>query len=264
MKLIFPISFFLFLLSCISCSDDAAKGSAGKTDFSKMQQTDSGHLEIKPVNGLKENEAVLYDDNGKVIQRGKMLNQQPVGAWVKYDTSGKVISAIHYSKGKPAHTLDPEDFNFVPFTRSGLKATFSIPKKWKENPQGQPGVYVFYKESKDASKISPNFTFHHEKLQPGDSLENVAEMQLQVLHENVGRVDLVDEAKVTLDSCRALRLYGMFTAQQGTTGFLNAIIISGDDIWFFSAEAPNNEPGEFLTYQGVFQAVLESFRRTKN
>lgn len=264
MKLIFPFSIFIFLLfSCGNNETKSSKDSAGRTDLSKMQKTDSGNLEIKPAYG-KENDAVLYDENGKVLQRGKMLDQKAVGAWVKYDSAGKPVSAMHYSKGKPAHKLDPEDFNLTPFTQSGLAATFSIPKKWKQNPQEQPGLYVFHKETGTASHISPNFNFRHEKLQPGDDLDKVAQMQLQVLHENVGRVELIDEAKITIDSCPVFRRYGMFTVPEGTTGFLSAIIISGDDIWFFTAEAPNNQPGEFLAYQGVFQSVLESFRRTKN
>jgi hypothetical protein len=271
MKKIFPVLFSASVLF-FSCGSDENKKPAGDSTVpvnpgtsTQTLTTDSGRLEIKSTAGVKESDAVLYAENGKIAQQGKFFDNKPAGAWIKYDQSGNVISAYHYSNGKPAHKLDPQDFNFTTVAKPGFGATFSVPKSWPETPSPNPSQLVaFSKDVKDpAVTLHPNFNFRHEKLHPGDSLKSLANMQLQVLHENVGRVDVVDQSEFVVDGCKAIRTYGMFAEESGTVGFLSAIIISGDEVWFFSCEAQNNATGEFLNYQGVFQAILESFKRVK-
>jgi hypothetical protein len=273
MKKILPAIYFASVLICASsCSSDPNE--KPKTDSAAVPskdstvnilKTDSGRLEIKSTGGLKEKDATLFSENGKITQKGKFFDNKPAGAWVKYDDAGNAISAYHYSNGKPVHKLDPDDFNFVTCAKKGFGATFSVPKNWPETSSPDPSnLIAFSKDVKDpAVKLHPNFNFRHEKLQPGDDLAKLSQMQLQVLHENVGRVELVEQSDFIVDSCNATRSYGMFTEESGTVGFLSAIIISGNEVWFFSCEAQNNNPGDFLTYQGVFQAILESFKRTQ-
>ena len=254
--------------SCTSEESDKTNEDSAKNENAasvKILTTDSGKLEIKSFTGLKESDATLFSSDGKVVQQGKFLDDKPAGAWVKYDRAGNIISAYHYSNGKPIHKLDPEDFNFVTCAKPGFGATFSVPKSWPETISPDPShLIAFSKNSSEQSgALHPNFNFRHEKLRPGDSLSGLANMQLEILHENVGRIDLVEQSDFMLDECKATRRYGMFTEETGTVGFLSAIIISDYDVWFFSCEAPNNKPGDFLKYQGVFQEILESFKRIK-
>lgn len=239
-----------------------------ETDKSKsinILTTDSGKLFINSVAGQKESEATLLSADGKLLQEGKFFDNKPAGAWLKYDDNGKVISAYHYSNGKPSHKLDPEDFNFTTCAKPGFGATFSVPRAWPETVSPDPSHLVAFSKNVNDPQITlhPNFNFRHEKLHPGDSLEGLANTQLEILHENVGRLDLIEKSVFTVDGCKATRCYGMFAEESGTVGFLSAVIVSGDDVWFFSCEAQNNKPGEFLIYQGVFQEILESFKRVK-
>jgi hypothetical protein len=268
MKFIFPVSIFLFSLLFFSCGNEEKKNPADSTvaqnePLAQRQQTDSGNLEIKNVSGLQESNAVLYDANGKVLQKGKFLDNKPAGAWVKYDNNGNVINATQYFNGVPTHKLDPQDFNFIPYTKKDFGATFNVPKNWEEIPDKQGTFISFAKELHDSTILNPNFSFHREKLQPGDNLEKLVAMQMQVLHENVGHVVPIDKTTLTIDSCSAIRYHGTFTDARGTTGFMSAIILSGNDLWFLNCEAPNNKQGEFLNYEGVFESVLESFKRVK-
>ncbi|CAN5915106.1 hypothetical protein BH11BAC7_BH11BAC7_20250 [soil metagenome] len=262
------VCIFSFLVSCSSDATDKRKTDSiiVKNDSAlKILNTDSGKLEITTTPGWKESEATLYSEDGKITQQGKFFENKPAGAWVKYDAAGKIISAYHYSNGKPIHKLDPEDFNFVTCAKPGFGATFSVPANWTETPSPAPSqLAAFSKNVTDPNiKLHPNFNFRHEKLHAGDSLEGLANMQLQILHENVGRVDLVEKSNFIVDGCKATRQYGMFSEETGTVGFLSAIIISGNEVWFFSCEAQNNKPGDFLNYQGVFQQILESFKKAK-
>jgi hypothetical protein len=270
MKKLFPVIFSASLLFFSCGSEENKKNASDSTANAKAETsvrtvtTDSGKLEIKAIAGLKESDAILYSENGKIAQQGKFFDNKPAGAWIKYDQSGNVISAYHYSKGKPSQQLDPQDFNFTTVTKPGFGATFSVPKNWPETPTPDPAhLIVFSKDIKDPSTLSPNFNFRHEKLHPGDSLQSLANMQIQVLHENVNRVDIVSQDLFVVDGCNAIRTYGMFSEESGAVGFLSAIIISGDDVWLLSCEASNNKPEEFLKYQGVFQAILESFKKAK-
>ncbi|MDQ3108491.1 MAG: hypothetical protein M3R17_01230 [Bacteroidota bacterium] len=270
MKKFLPLIYCGCILFFAGCSSEENKNPTGdsavavKNDPSvNIIKTDSGRLEIKPISGIEESDAVLYSADGKIVQEGKFFDNKPAGAWLKYDEAGNVVSAYHYSQGKPAHKLDPEDFNFITISKKGFGATFSVPQKWPETPSPDAAHLVaFSKDLKDPSiKLNPNFNFRHEKLHAGDSLHGLSNMQLHILHENVGRVFIIEKSDFVLDGCEATRSYGTFTEESGTVGFLSAIIISGDDVWFFSCEAQNNKEGEFLNYQGVFQRILESFKK---
>ncbi len=263
---VFSLCVLAFLSSCSSEESEKTNADSAKNETAiavKTLTTDSGKLEIKSFTGLKESDATLYSSDGKIVQQGKFLDDKPAGAWVKYDDGGKAISAYHYSNGKAIHKLDPDDFNFVTCAKTGFGATFSVPKSWPETSSPDPSHLIAFSKNipEQEGTLHPNFNFRHEKLRAGDSLSGLANMQLQILHENVGRVDLVEQSDFILDGCQATRRYGMFTEETGTVGFLSAIIISGDDVWFFSCEASNNKPGDFLKYQGVFQEILESFKR---
>ncbi|CAN5319056.1 hypothetical protein BH09BAC5_BH09BAC5_30020 [soil metagenome] len=264
----------LIVSSCIlfaSCSSNENKKNISDSAVSPVSglqktNTDSGTLEVKSIPGLKESNATLTSAAGKITQKGKFYNNEKAGAWIKYDENGKAISALHFSKGKPIHELDPEDFNVRTINDKGFGATFQVPEKWIDG--GSPDhsrLISFYKKLKDpAAELDPNFNFRHEKLQPGDSLKNIADTQMEILHENVGRVDMVEESYFVIDSSNAIRRYGMFSDESGSVGFLNAIIVSGNDVWVLSCEASNAKAGDFLSYQGVFQSILESFKRAKN
>ncbi len=242
---------------------DSAKTIAIPSTEKTIIQTDSGRLEIENTNGLEERKATLYDKNGKVLQTGMFLDNKAAGAWIKYDAFGNVISAEHYSAGKPIHELDKTDFSFRTWENKQFGAKFSVPKNWREIPSPNPATIAsFEKEVKDSStRMKPNFNVARAQLQPGDNLDKLAMMQIQLLHENMERVEVVEESYLTIDSCKAFRRFGKYYSDNVNVGFLDVIIVSGNTAWLFSCASENNEQGDFLKYQGLFQEIVESFQR---
>ncbi len=88
----------------------------------------------------------------------------------------------------------------------------------------------------------------------------MAAEQLNMLHQTVGRVELVDESNLTIDSCKAFRRYGMYYTENNKVGFLDAIIVNGSDVYVISCAAQNREQGEFLKYQSVFENLVMSIQ----
>ncbi len=257
----------LFGNSCHSDNSIISKNdSLSKIDSSIISiETDSGRLEI--IHRKKTNEAdfFLFSKNGKILQQGNYLENEVSGPWIKFDENGNAISAYHFSKGKAIHKLDSSDFNFVVYSSKNLGASFSYPKNWKEEFSNETsGIIAFSKTLKDKSPTTlAHFSIRHEQLQKGDNLEKLGQMQIQNLHENADRVELVNEIFYEQDSCQVLRRFGMYSDDSGTIGFLYAILLNRDNVWFLTCESPNNVAGQFLNYQGVFQEVLESFKSLK-
>lgn len=42
----------------------------------------------------------IYHDNGKISQRGSMIDKKPDGTWFMYDVNGILISKMEYNYGK--------------------------------------------------------------------------------------------------------------------------------------------------------------------
>lgn len=229
-------------------------------DNPESLQTDSGRIEID-----RNGKAVLIAKDGTVRGRGYFFHGKPAGAWVRYDSLGNILSAAHLLDGKSLCELDKNDFYFTSWKNDTMGASFMVPKSWKQIPSPNSALLVsFEKEISDTTiRVKPNFNVTHAKLQPGDNLQSLARMELQMLQEKMGSVEVVDEAFITVDSCNAFRRYGKYSNGNASVGFLDLIIISGNDAWFFSCEAQNKTQGEFLRYQGVFQEITESFRRTR-
>jgi hypothetical protein len=263
----FALPAFLFI-SCSSESpksenkNDTAVSSANKT----ILQTDSGRIEVETMAGTDEGKATLVDANGKITGRGMLIDGKISGAWVRYDANGNIISAEHFSEGKPLHALDKNDFDFRSWENKQLGVRIKVPKNWKELPSANPALVAsFQKDDADTSvHMKANFNIARAALAPGDNLEKLTQMQIDMMHQNFGRVEIVEENKIVLDSCSAFRRYGMYFVENNKVGFLNVIIVHGNDAWFFSCEAQNKADGEFLKYQGVFQEIVESFQRVDN
>lgn len=258
-----PLLFILFLFSCSSQEEKKKNDSVPQQDTSSIAQTlqtDSGRLVIR-----KDGQAFLYDGNEKMKASGYYDRGGPSGAWLHYDENGKVIDAKFLKEGKVTHELDKNDFNFRTYENKQLGVKFLVPKDWKELPSPNPALLAsFEKEiSGDSIKIKPNFNVSRAKLEPGDNLQKLADLQIDILQKQFGRVDRIHEANFTVDSCNGFLRYGMYYMEQNTVGYLNAIIVNGNDAWFFSCEAQNKSQGEFLLYQEVFQKIVDSFRRVK-
>ncbi|HET6993205.1 MAG TPA: hypothetical protein VFJ43_17860 [Bacteroidia bacterium] len=260
------------LISFVSCSSDSAPDK--KTDSAvadtasgkKIIQTDSGRIEIEIAKGSNEGKAALYDANGKLLQTGMYINDKPAGAWIKYDASGNIISAEHYSSGKPLMQLDKNDFVFREWNNGKIGLKFKVPKDWTERSSPNPALLVsFEKPVKDTTvHMKPNFTVAKATLGSGENLEILAKRQIDMMHQYYDRVEPpIDENNIAVDSCDAFRRYGMYYSGNEKFGYLNVIIIKNTDVWFFSCVAQNNANAEFLKYQGVFQEILESIQRVK-
>lgn len=255
------------LLALVSCSGDEAKSTAADSATQTVAgasetvlQTDTGKIVVK-LNG----EASLYDPNGKLRGSGYFTGGKPAGAWLRYDEQGNIISAEHFSNdGTPVRQLDKNDFEFRSWTVNGFGARFSIPKNWKELPSANPALLAsFSKEVQDDSVfIRPSVNIVKAQLQPGETIDKLAEMQMNILHQKFPRVEPVGEEYFTVDSCQGFRRYGKYENGNKQAGYLNAIIVSGNSAWLISCEAQNVQ-GEFLLYQGVFHRITESFRRSR-
>jgi len=265
------LKYFIFSIVAIaatSCSD--SKSENEKSDSSnqvqtpatsiKEIQTDSGKLVVTHVEGLELDSAVLYNVSGRITARGFFYNNQPSGAWIRFDEAGKIISATHYSEGTPKYNLDAGDFKTkrVSFQEMGISA--EIPEQWQAIETPNAGSLISYEKTvaDKEIKMMPNFNIAKGKLESGQTLKSLAADQLNMLHDAVGRVELVDESFLTIDSCSAFRRYGMYYTEDNKIGFLDAIIVKGDKIWVISCAAQNREQGEFLKYQSVFENMMMS------
>lgn len=263
------IPFFFIAVTALffSCSGDEEKKSTDdsipvKADSVTVVQTDSGRIEIQ-YSGY----AMQYDKDGKLKGSGYFRNNKPEGAWIRYDENGAIVSAEHFSPdGNVLKELDKTDFVFRTWTNKDFGAAFSIPENWEEVPSANPALLVSFtkKVQDDSVMIKPNINVVKAQLKPGDNLDKLAAMQMEILHQNVERVEPpIAEEYFNPGSCKGFRRYGMYYTANNKVGYLNAIIISENNAWFFSCEAQNREQGEFLLYQGVFQQIVDSFKRVK-
>lgn len=265
----------LFIVGCVSllmnsCGSDATdqgkvdSAADTATDVSGVReiQTDTGKLIITHVAGREIDDVVLLDANGNISARGYMFDNRLSGAWLKYDAGGNVITAVHYSEGVPKYSLDANDFKTERVEMKEMGISFAVPVNWDTVSPFNPKTFVSYEKEVNAEGImmNPNINIAKGSLEAGQTLETMAAEQLNMLHQTVGRVELVDESYITIDSCKAFRRYGMYYTEDNKVGFLDAIIVNGNDIYVISCAAQNREQGEFLKYQSVFENLVMSIQ----
>ncbi len=253
-----------------SCGEDTAPVTAEKVDSNKVDtisnvattrevQTDSGKLIITSRAGQEIDEAVLLDANGKILARGQMYNNEPSGAWLRYDANGNVVTAVHHA-GTTTYTLDPTDFKTERVEMKEMGISFVKPVDWDTVAPFNAASFVSYEKevNGEAMLMNPNINISKGNLEANQTVESLAADMLNMLHNAVGRVDLVDESYLTIDSCKSFRRYGMYYSNEAKFGFLDAIIVHGSNVYVISCTAPNMEQGEFLKYQSVFENLVLS------
>lgn len=255
----------------IACGDDSAPVDEPNTDSNVVDtisnvsttrevQTDSGKLVITHRDGMDLEDVILLDANGQIKARGQFYNNQPAGAWLKYGADGNVVTAVQFSEGIAQYNLDAEDFSTERVEMAQMGISFVKPVKWDTVSPYNPLTFVSYeKDVNEAGVImKPNINISKGTLEAGQTLESLAAQMLNMLHQQVGRVELVDESYLTIDSCSSFRRYGMYYTEDNKIGFLDAIILKGSTIWVISCAAQNKEQGEFLKYQAVFENLVLS------
>ncbi len=262
--------FSIFVLLLTSCSnentDQGAKDSVADSMSivsSKQEfETDSGKLVITHIQGVEIDSAVLYGKDGKISARGFMFNNKPSGAWVYYDANGNITKAEHFAGESMKYNLDVEDFKTSRITFKEMGISAEIPVNWKPIESPNTASLISYEKvvTEDGILMMPNFNIAKGKIEAGQTLESLAAEQLNMLHQNVGRVELIDESFLMIDSCKSFRRYGMYFTENNKVGFLDAIIVKGDTIWVISCAAQNREQGEFLKYQSVFESLVMSIK----
>ena len=259
-----PLAIFMFA----SCGDeqpvsdnkvDTAADTISNVATTREVDTDSGKLIITHLAGREMEDAVLLDANGKIIGKGQLLNGVPTGAWLKYDGNGNVVSAVHFA-GTTTYQLDADDFKTERVEMKEMGISFVKPVNWDTVSPFNPGTFVSYEKniSGNGLLMKPNINISKGNLEAGQTLESLAADMLNMLHNTVGRVELVDEAYLTIDSCKSFRRYGMYYTEENKVGFLDAIIVHGSTIYVISCAAQNREQGEFLRYQSVFENLVLS------
>jgi hypothetical protein len=253
-----------------SCSEDTSPVSDIKVDSNKVDtistvattqevQTDSGRLIITSRAGQEIDEAVLLDAQGKIIGRGQLYNNQPTGAWLRYDADGNVENAVHHA-GTTTYTLDPADFKTERVKMTEMGISFVKPVDWDTVAPFNPATFVSYEKevNGEGMLMNPNINISKGNMEANQTVESLAGDMLNMLHNTVGRVDLVDESYLTIDSCKSFRRYGMYYTNESKFGFLDAIIVHGSNVFVISCTAPNMQQGEFLKYQSVFENLVLS------
>lgn len=267
MKKALIIPFFLSL-AVVGCSEREPTSST--IDSANLKRvttiaTDSGTLFISTLSGSKADKVELKDASGKLISSGLFLNGKPAGAWKRFDASGKLLNVKHYSEGQVVRELDVNDFDFRVYQNQAMGMQINIPKLWDEEVSPNPALMAsFTKTSADTNSIQPPaMNIAKAQLNANETLEKLAAMQLNMLHEGISRVEIIEESYFDADSCRGFRRYGMFTSGDQNIGFLTAIIVSDNTAWMFSCVANNGRKAEFLSYQSVFDEIVISFKRLK-
>lgn len=262
-----PIAICTLLISGCSNSEttidhkDSVPDSAAVTALGTHEiQTDSGKLVITHVEGRDVDDVVLLDGSGKLLARGSMYQNKVTGAWLKYDTNGNVVTAVQYSDGQAKYQLDADDFKTKRVEYKEMGISFAVPVNWDTIAPFNPKTLVSYEKEVNDPKVAmkPNINISKGVLDAGQTLESLAKQDMDMLHEAVGRVETVDEAYLTIDSCKAFRRYGMYYTDDNKVGFLDAIIIHGNSVYVISCAAQNREQGEFLRYQAVFENLVMS------
>lgn len=256
----------------LSCGEDNASGSEAKADSGYVDtiantatvrevQTDSGKLIITSRAGQELDDAVLLDAGGKIIGKGHLFQNKPSGAWLKYDADGNVISAVHFA-GDTIYQLDETDFKTERVHLEKMGISFIKPASWDTVSPFNPVSFASYEKNiKDAGLfIRPNINISKGLLETGQTLESLAADMMNMRHNSSPRVDVVDEVYLTIDSCKAFRRFGMYYTEEGTVGFLDAIVVKGTTLYVISCAAQNSTKGEFLKYQSVFETLVLSLQ----
>lgn len=267
------VSRFLFPVLCFvlfSCGEDTAPVTVEKIDSSIVDtispiattrevQTDSGKLIITSRSGQEIDDAVLLDATGKILGRGQFYKDEPTGAWLRYDENGNVVTAVHHA-GTATYTLDPADFKTERVEMTEMGISFVKPVDWDTVAPFNPQTFISYEKEVNgaAMLMNPNINISKGNLEANQTIESLAADMLNMLHNAVGRVDVVDESYLTIDSCKSFRRYGMYYSNEAKFGFLDAIIVHGSHLFVISCTAPNMEQGEFLRYQSVFENLVLS------
>ena len=264
----FCITLVVSLLAACSANDNADKKKAEDSIAAlkpEFFQTDSGRLEVPVRDGKKNGTAVLRNANGVVIGSGLFVNDVQAGVWKRFDQNGKLVSVNQFSSGKAVRTLDISDFEKRKFENAAMNIRLSIPKLWIEVESPNPALMaIFEKNIADTSVVQPPaVNVVKAVLGKNETLEKLAADQLNILHQAINRVEVIDEEYFTLKKTTGFRRYGMYTVDNITVGFMNAILINGNDVYVFNCVADNSKPGEFLAYQAVFDELVESFETIK-
>lgn len=241
---------------------DSAPDTISSVTTTREVQTDSGKLVITHRDGQDLEDVVLLNANGQIKARGQFYNNQPAGAWLKYGADGNVVTAVQFSEGVAQYNLDAEDFRTERVEMTQMGISFVKPVKWDTVSPYNPLTFVSYEKDVNEAGIimKPNINISKGTLEAGQTLESLAAQMLNMLHQQVGRVELVDESYLTIDSCSSFRRYGMYYTEDNKIGFLDAIILKGNTIWVVSCAAQNREQGEFLKYQAVFENLVMSVK----
>lgn len=260
------LSAFVAFAAC-SPKNSGDKTNAGDSVVAKpvVFKTDSGQLEVPVINGKKNGKAELKNAAGKVIGTGYFVNDVQAGVWKRFDDAGKLISVNQFSSGKAVRTLDVTDFETRKFENAAMNIRLRIPKYWKEVTSPNPNLMaIFEKEASDTTTSqAPSVNVVKAVLGQNETLEKLAADQLQLMHQGVDRVEVIDEQFFNLKQAHGFRRYGMYTIEKMTVGYMNAILISGEDVYVFSCVADNSKPGDFLAYQAVFDELVESFEKAR-
>jgi hypothetical protein len=262
------IALAVFLLAACSPKDNADQKKAEDSIAAlkpEFFQTDSGRLEVPVRDGKKNGAAVLRNAAGVVVGSGLFVNDIQAGVWKRFDTSGKLIAVNQFSAGKAVRTLDITDFEKRKFENAAMNIRLSIPKLWTEVESPNPALMaVFEKKTTDSTVVQPPaVNVVKAVLGKNETLEKLAADHLNLLHQSINRVEVIDEQYFTLKKTTGFRRYGMYNVDNLNVGFMNAILINGNDVYVFNCVADNSKPGDFLAYQAVFDELVESFEPIK-
>jgi hypothetical protein len=225
--------------------------------------TDSGRLEVPVVNGQKNGKATLYNQAGKVIAEGQYVKDKKTGVWKAFDENGKLLAVTQFTVNG-IRTLPLTDFDMRLYISTPMNLRMKVPIGWNEVKSPNPALMaVFEKELSDTSLQRPAVNVVKGELSKNETLDKIAADQLKMLHDNVDRLDVVDEQKVELAQATGFRRYGTYTVGNAQIGFITTILISGKDVYIFNCIADNSKPGNMLNYQAVFDEMADSFQKLK-
>ena len=179
---------------------------------------------------------------------------------MQYNREGKIVAAWQYSKGKILHQLDAADFETKPLHLHQMGIVVKVPTKWFVPESKNPWTLVTVEKrgKNDTSLFVPSINISKGEIETGETLDQLADEQLKLLHSSVGRVETIDTSYFNIDGNCGFKRYGMYSNPAGQTGFLDAIIVRGLNVYVISCTAPNTYQGEFLKYQEVFETAIGS------
>ncbi|MCU0433237.1 MAG: DcrB-related protein [Bacteroidia bacterium] len=263
--------FLLFTLCALAaCAEKQQSDSPAKTDSAAPPQpkaevftTDSGRLEVPVVNGEKNGKAMLYNSAGKMVGEGRYQNGKKVGIWKEYGPNGNLVAVKQFTVNG-IRTLAPADFDMRTFENREMNIRMNVPRNWVEIPSPNPSLMAaFEKQLNDTSLQRPAMNVVKGQLGKGETLDKIAADQLKMMHDNVDRLDVVDEQKIQIGNNNGFRRYGTYSLGELRIGFITTILVSGSDVYVFNGIADNSKPGNMLDYQAVLDEMADSFQKLK-